>query len=118
MHLRNDQAGEWLEQSILHGVERARADAPGSDVILAKLAEVLFTEALQRYRLPATARPERLARRRRRRHRRPQPGRPASPAGASVDARRAGAGGRRLAVGTDRSVARYLGQSPMAYLAD
>ena len=49
VHLRNDRAGEWLQQSILHGVERAQAAAPGSDVILAKLAEVLFTEALQRY---------------------------------------------------------------------
>ena len=35
VHLRNDRAGAWLEQSILHGVERAQAAAPGSDVILA-----------------------------------------------------------------------------------
>jgi AraC-like DNA-binding protein len=49
VHLRNDSAGEWLERSIHHGLERVQAAAPGSDVILARLAEVLFTEALQRY---------------------------------------------------------------------
>ena len=118
VHLRNDRAGEWLEQSILHGVERAQAAAPGSDVILAKLAEVLFTEALQRYvtQLPA--------------------GRTGWLAGAS-DA----TVGRSLAalhhrpahpwtldelaqeVGVSRSAlterfARYLGESPIAYLTD
>ena len=49
VHIRNDRAGEWLENSIAHAVERASSAAPGSDVILARLAEVLFAEALQRY---------------------------------------------------------------------
>src|SRR5690606_19474062 len=49
VHIRNDRAGEWLENSIVHAVERASAAAPGSGVILARLAEVLFAEALQRY---------------------------------------------------------------------
>jgi AraC-like DNA-binding protein len=49
VNIRNDTAGEWLENSILHAVERAVAVAPGSDVILARLAEVLFAETLQRY---------------------------------------------------------------------
>jgi AraC-like DNA-binding protein len=118
VHLRNDRAGEWLEQSILHAVDRAQASAPGSDVILAKLAEVLFTEALQRYvmQLPA--------------------GRTGWLAGASdaTVGRSLAALHRRPAhpwtldelaveVGVSRSVlterfARYLGESPMAYLTD
>ena len=55
VHLRNDLAGEWLERSIHHAVLRVQEAAPGSDVILARLAEVVFTEALQRYvmQLPA-----------------------------------------------------------------
>src|SRR5690606_30929597 len=49
VHLRNDPAGEWLENSVVHAVERVSAAAPGSEAILARLAEVLFAEALQRY---------------------------------------------------------------------
>ncbi len=52
VNVRTDAAGQWLESSILHAVERVTAAAPGSDVILARLAEVLFTEALQRYLKP------------------------------------------------------------------
>ena len=117
-NLRTDAAGKWLENSIMHAVERVAAAAPGSDVILARLAEVLFAEALQRYlaQLPS--------------------GRTGWLAGAG-DA----AVGRSLAAlhrkpahawtldelaeeaACSRSVlterfARYLGQSPMAYLTD
>jgi transcriptional regulator GlxA family with amidase domain len=49
VHIRNDAAGEWLENSIVHAVERATAAEPGSSAILARLAEVLFAETLQRY---------------------------------------------------------------------
>jgi AraC-like DNA-binding protein len=118
VHLRNDAAGEWLERSIQHAVLRVQEAAPGSDVILARLAEVVFTEALQRYvmQLPS--------------------GRTGWLAGAgdatvgsalaalhnkpahawTLDELAQRAGVSRSAL-TER-FARYLGQSPMAYLAD
>lgn len=49
VHLRNDDAGQWLEKSIVHALERVNAGGPGSEVILARLAEALFVDALQRY---------------------------------------------------------------------
>ena len=118
VHLRNDRAGEWLEQSILHGVERAQAAAPGSGVILAKLAEVLFTEALQRYvmQLPAGrtgwlagAGDATVGRSLAALHHRP-----AHPW--TLDELAEEAGVSRSAL-TER-FARYLGESPMAYLTD
>ena len=118
VHLRNDRAGEWLEQSIVHAVERAAAAAPGSDVILARLAEVLFAEALQRYvsQLPAGrtgwlagAGDATVGRSLAALHRRP-----AHPWSLDELAREAGVSRSAL---TER-FARYLGQSPMAYLTD
>jgi len=118
VHIRNDRAGEWLENSIVHAVERASAAAPGSDVILARLAEVLFTEALQRYvtQLPpgrtgwlAGAGDETVGRSLAALHRRP-----AHPWTLDELAQEAGVSRSVL---TER-FARYLGQSPMAYLAD
>jgi len=118
VHLRNDPAGEWLERSIQHGVERAQADAPGSDVILARLAEVLFTEALQRYvtQLPegrtgwlAGAGDATVGHSLAALHRRP-----AHPWTLDELAQEAGVSRSAL---TER-FARYLGESPMAYLAD
>ncbi len=118
VHLRNDRGGAWLEQSILHGVERAQAAAPGSDVILAKLAEVLFTEALQRYvmQLPAGrtgwlagAGDATVGRSLAALHHRP-----AHPW--TLDELAEEAGVSRSAL-TER-FARYLGESPMAYLTD
>jgi AraC-like DNA-binding protein len=118
VHLRNDRAGEWLEQSIQHAVERAQAAAPGSGVILAKLAEVLFTEALQRYvmQLPAGrtgwlagASDATVGRSLAALHHRP-----AHPW--TLDELAEEAGVSRSAL-TER-FARYLGESPMAYLAD
>jgi AraC-like DNA-binding protein len=118
VHLRNDRSGEWLEQSILHGVDRARAAAPGSGVILAKLAEVLFTEALQRYvmQLPsgrtgwlAGASDATVGRALAALHHRP-----AHPW--TLDELADEAGVSRSAL-TER-FARYLGESPMAYLTD
>jgi AraC-like DNA-binding protein len=118
VHIRDDAAGEWLENSIVHAVDRATASVPGSDVILARLAEVLFAEALQRYvsRLP-----------------RGHTGWLAG-AGDAIVGRSLAALHAQPAHGwtldelaqvacTSRSVlterfARYLGQSPMAYLAD
>ena len=118
VHLRNDPAGEWLENSIVHAVERASAAAPGSDVILARLAEVLFAEALQRYvsQLPpgrsgwlAGAGDATVGRSLAALHRRP-----AHPWTLDELAQEAGVSRSVL---TER-FARYLGQSPMAYLAD
>ena len=118
VHLRNNRAGEWLEQSILSAVLRVRDAAPGSDVILARLAEVLFTEALQRYvtQLPAGrtgwlagAGDATVGRSLAALHYRP-----AHPW--TLDELAEEAGVSRSAL-TDR-FARYLGQSPMAYLAD
>jgi AraC-like DNA-binding protein len=118
VHLRNDRGGEWLENSILHAVERASAAAPGSDVILARLAEVLFAEALQRYvsQLPrgrtgwlAGAGDATVGRSLAALHRKP-----AHPW--TLDELAGEAAVSRSAL-TER-FARYLGQSPMAYLAD
>jgi AraC-like DNA-binding protein len=118
VNIRNDRAGEWLENSIVHAVERASDAAPGSGVILARLAEVLFAEALQRYvsRLPA-GRTGWLA----------GTGDPAVGQALAVLHRRpahrwtldelAQEAAVSRSVLTER-FARYLGQSPMAYLAE
>jgi len=118
VNIRSDAAGEWLERSILHAVERVSAAAPGSDVILARLAEVLFTEALQRYLsgLPAGrtgwlagAGDPAVGRSLAALHRKP-----AHPWTLDELAEQAAISRSAL---TER-FARYLGQSPMAYLAD
>lgn len=118
VHIRNDKAGEWLENSIVHAVERASAAVPGSDVILARLAEVLFAEALQRYvsQLPpgrtgwlAGAGDPIVGRSLAALHR--------SPAHAwTLDELAQEASVSRSAL-TER-FAKYLGVSPMAYLTD
>jgi AraC-like DNA-binding protein len=118
VNVRADAAGQWLENSILHAVERVNAAAPGSDVILARLAEVLFAEALQRYlsQLPpgrtgwlAGAGDSTVGRSLAALHRKP-----AHPW--TLDELAEEAAVSRSAL-TER-FARYLGQSPMAYLAD
>jgi AraC-like DNA-binding protein len=117
VHVRNDDAGQWLEHSIRHAVERARSGAPGSDAILARLAEVLFAETLQRYvqQLPprrtgwlAGARDSTVGRSLAALHRQPA-------YGWTLDELAEQAGVSRSAL-TER-FARYLGQSPMSYLA-
>ena len=48
VNIRNDPSGQWLENSIrfsANGTDRL----PGGNVVLAKLAEVLFVETLRRY---------------------------------------------------------------------
>ena len=54
INVRHDPAGEWLEGSIRHLVSEAGSGRPGQTVLLAKMAEALFIEALRRYmeRLP------------------------------------------------------------------
>jgi AraC-like DNA-binding protein len=118
VHIRNDTAGEWLENSIMHAVDRAVAVEPGSAVILSRLAEVLFAEALQRYvrQLPpgrtgwlAGAGDATVGRSLAALHRRP-----AHPWTLDQLAQEAAVSRSAL---TER-FSRLLGQSPMAYLAD
>jgi AraC-like DNA-binding protein len=49
VNIRTDPSGNWLDNMLQHAVSQAAASTPGSDVILAHLAEVLFTEVLRRY---------------------------------------------------------------------
>jgi AraC-like DNA-binding protein len=51
VNIRTDPSGEWLDNTLRHAVAQAGASTPGSGVILAHLAEVLFTEVLRRYLL-------------------------------------------------------------------
>jgi AraC-like DNA-binding protein len=51
VNIRSDASGEWLDNTLRHAVEQAGAGTPGSEVILAHLAEVLFAEVLRRYLL-------------------------------------------------------------------
>jgi AraC-like DNA-binding protein len=55
VHIRSDSYGELLENMIRHALRQVATDAPGGDVIAARLAEVLFAEVLRRYvlQLPA-----------------------------------------------------------------
>lgn len=49
VNVRTDPSGHWLEQSILHLVEEAASDRAGSDAMLAKLSEALFVDTLRRF---------------------------------------------------------------------
>jgi AraC-like DNA-binding protein len=46
IHLRNDEAGRWLERSIC---DLLRDGRPGQRALLSKMAEALFIEVLRRY---------------------------------------------------------------------
>jgi AraC-like DNA-binding protein len=118
VNLREDASGEWLENTLRHAMEQAAVGAPGSDVITAHLAEVLFAEVLRRYLLrqpsgrtgwlagagdPAVGRAMAAL------HRRPN-------AAWTLESLAKEAGISRSVL-TDRFT-RYLGQGPMGYLAD
>jgi transcriptional regulator GlxA family with amidase domain len=49
VNIANDSAGQWLANSIQYSVREAGGPGPGSDVVLAKLSEVLFVETLRRF---------------------------------------------------------------------
>jgi AraC-like DNA-binding protein len=49
VNIRNDAAGQWLENSILYSVGETDASRAGAEAVLAKLSEVLFVETLRRY---------------------------------------------------------------------
>jgi AraC-like DNA-binding protein len=116
--LRVDASGEWLENSIRHALTQVSTGAPGSNVIVARLAEVLFAETLRRYilQLPkgrtgwlAAAADAPIGR--------------ALAALHNDPAREWGLDELAKIVGVSRSAlterfSRYLGQSPMTYLAE
>lgn len=49
INIRNDAAGQWLENTIRFTVGEADGSRAGGDAMLAKLSEVLFIEMLRRY---------------------------------------------------------------------
>lgn len=49
INIRGDTNGAWLESSIRHLVSETPPVRPGRDILLAKMAEALFIEALRRY---------------------------------------------------------------------
>ncbi|HEU4653795.1 MAG TPA: cupin domain-containing protein, partial [Steroidobacteraceae bacterium] len=51
VHIRADAAGEWLENTFQNAVGQAANATPGSEIVVARLAEVLFAETLRRYLL-------------------------------------------------------------------
>jgi AraC-like DNA-binding protein len=118
VRLRDDAAGTWLESTIRHTVDQAATSSPGSNVVLGRLAEVVFVEALRRYvvQLPtghtgwlAGAADPAIGRALAALHRRPEHA-------WSLDELARDAALSRSAL-TER-FARYLGQGPMTYLAD
>jgi AraC-like DNA-binding protein len=118
VHLRDDAYGESLERMVGHAVEQVAGAVPGSDVVVARLAEVLFAEALRRYvrQLPpqrtgwlAGAADPAVGRALAAMHQRP-----AHPWTLEELAHTAGTSRSTLA----ERFARYLGHGPMAYLAD
>jgi AraC-like DNA-binding protein len=49
VNIRNDHAGQWLENSIKFSAGEAGANRAGSDAVLARLSEALFVETMRRY---------------------------------------------------------------------
>jgi AraC-like DNA-binding protein len=118
INIRSDKSGEWLENSLNHAIDQATAAAPGSRVILAHLAEVLFAEVLRRYLLslptgrtgwlagagdPAVGRALAIMHRR-----------PCDDWTLETLAREAGLSRSAL----NEKFTRFIGQAPMTYLTD
>jgi AraC-like DNA-binding protein len=49
VNIREDQSGQWLENSIRYSITEASAAGAGGEAVLAKLCETLFAETLRRY---------------------------------------------------------------------
>ena len=49
INIRGDAAGQWLEHSMRHLASEVGDTRPGNRVLLSKMAEALFIEALRRY---------------------------------------------------------------------
>lgn len=117
VHLVKDASDQWLENSIRFAVLEADASSAGSDLVHAKLAELLFVETLRRYitRLPpdeigwlAGARDSTIGQALALLHKDP-----AHPWTISTLARKVGLSRTRLA----ERFRHFLAESPMAYLA-
>jgi AraC-like DNA-binding protein len=54
VNIREEQSGQWLENSIRYSISEASLPGAGGEAVLAKLCETLFAETLRRYivRLP------------------------------------------------------------------
>ncbi len=118
VNIRTDPSGEWLDNMLQHAVTQASLASPGSEVIIAHLAEVLFTEVLRRYLLAlpegrtgwlAGARDPAVGRALAALHREPC-------RDWTLDLLAQEAGSSRSAL--TEKFTRYLGQAPMAYLTD
>jgi AraC-like DNA-binding protein len=117
VHLVKDASDQWLENSIRFAVLEANGSSAGSDLVHAKLAELLFVETLRRYitRLPpdeigwlAGARDSTIGQALALLHKDP-----AYPWTISSLARKVGLSRTRLA----ERFRHFLAESPMAYLA-
>ena len=117
VHVAQEPADQWLENSIRFSVGEANGAYAGSRLVLAKLSEVLFVETLRRYinALPpdrtgwlAGARDPIIGHALALLHKEP-----ARPWTVSTLARRVGLSRTRLA----ERFRHFLGESPMAYLA-
>ncbi|SRR6266702_2604975 len=49
INIREDQSGQWLENSIRYAIAAASATGDGGNAVVAKLCETLFIETLRRY---------------------------------------------------------------------
>ena len=49
VNIGTDRSGQWLENSIRYSVGQAAEAHAGSEIVLAKLSEVLFVETIRRY---------------------------------------------------------------------
>jgi AraC-like DNA-binding protein len=117
VNVRSDAAGVWLESSVRHLVAESASSKPGTATLLAKMAEAMFVETLRRYvaAIPeeqagwlAGARDPVVGGALALLHREPQRAWTISELAADVGASRSVLGER---------FARFLGESPLAYLA-
>jgi len=116
VNIRQDQSGQWLENSIRYSLADGRATGAGAQAVLAKLSETLFIETLRRYMslLPegqtgwlAGARDAEVGKVLARMHRQP-----AAPWTVAALAREAGISRPVLAA----RFRQYLGEPPVSYL--
>ena len=49
VNIRQEQSGQWLENSIRYSLADTKASGAGAQAVLAKLSETLFVETLRRY---------------------------------------------------------------------
>ena len=58
LHLRAPDDEQWIAQFMQHAVSESRARQPGSEVMLARMSEMMFVDAVRRYTasLPANSR--------------------------------------------------------------